>query len=82
MSGQDLECAIKVIDVRNGVVHEGCNPPHNIEREVSKLLEIVSTLLSGPKFKFPHVQHGNWIRSEEEWDNDPFGVLNQDPGSS
>ena len=32
---------------------------HKIERKVSKLLEIVSTLLSGPKFKFPHVHHGN-----------------------
>jgi hypothetical protein len=70
ISGEDLECAVECIEVRNDVVHEGCNPPNGLRTTVFKFLQIISALLPGPRFKFPHSEHSNRMGSGEEWETD------------
>jgi hypothetical protein len=66
---QDIETVIRVIDMRNEVVHEGTDPSHDCAA-ILKVLETIALLLAGPEFKFPSYQHSNWRREVEEWDRD------------
>lgn len=68
---QEIETVVKVIDVRNKVVHDGSEPPEDTASDILKVLKVAAALLAGPQFKFPTYRHGNWLRTEQEWDQDP-----------
>ncbi len=65
---EDIKNAVKAIDTRNKVVHEGKNPVGEYAKiELSGLLNVIKKLLTGPGFKFPKANPGNLIMSLEEW---------------
>lgn len=64
---QIIERATKAIDIRNRIVHEGYDPPDTSKQQLRDLLETVSTLLSGPQFRFPSANPGNALMSIEQW---------------
>lgn len=72
MSAQDVEQAIKAIDMRRKVVHEGQTPPgtEDTSTKITALLRIIAELLPGPKFKFPSANHGNAVKTQGEWEKD------------
>lgn len=63
ISQQDLENCIKAIDTRNKIVHEDKNFPNTAKNELNGLLNVISTLSDGPKFRFPNANIGNSIIS-------------------
>jgi hypothetical protein len=67
---QDVESAIKIIEIRNKAVHEGLFPlPENTKEELTKLLKVTANLLPSPKLKFPSYDtRNNEIKTAEEWD--------------
>jgi hypothetical protein len=66
-STQDIEHTIKAIKMRNDVIHEGWDPTENAKDELAGLLRTVSTLLPGPRFRFPQLHSGNTLAPEEKW---------------
>ena len=67
ISESDMELAVRGIDARNKVVHEGWDPPEGDEEKIDALLRTASSLQSGPTFKFPTVWYGNEVKSPKEW---------------
>jgi hypothetical protein len=56
-----LEAALKAIDMRNKIVHEGYDPEGGDEanRLCSALLKVAAALLPPPEFRFPGLNTGN-----------------------
>lgn len=65
----DLRLAVRAIEMRNKVVHDGCTPPGDAGRQITGLLQTISVLLPGRRFKFPRVNSGNKLMSLQEWEN-------------
>ena len=65
---EDLNLALLAIEIRNKVVHEGYDPPPNIEnrKALNALLRVIAHFLSGPSFKFPKMNSGNRVYSEKK----------------
>lgn len=64
----DIEDALKVIDMRNKVVHEGWSPPDDAEVRFRGLRNTVAALVPGPKFRFPTEYAIVVVRPAEEWE--------------
>lgn len=65
---EDIKNAVKAIDTRNKVVHEGKTPVGEYTKnELSGLSNVIKKLLTGPGFKFPKANPGNLIMSLEDW---------------
>lgn len=65
---EQVKDALKAIELRNKVIHEGWDPPDNTKTKLSALLEIVAGLLSGPKLRFPESNPGNAMRPIKVWE--------------
>lgn len=65
---EQVKEALKAIELRNKVIHEGWNPPDNAKTKLSALLEIIAGLLSGPELRFPEANPGNATRPVEAWE--------------
>ena len=66
---KNLDQAIKAIDMRHKVVHEGWSPDDTALVELRGLLKTVAALQSGPNFKFPPRQTGNTIMDSRNGTN-------------
>ncbi len=57
---ESLKEAVRAIDMRNNVVHEGWNPPNNAEtfKTIQVFLKLISLFVEGPKFKFAEDAQG------------------------
>jgi hypothetical protein len=56
VSLENIECTIKAIDIRHKIVHEGLVPTSAESKKVLMgLFRTISSLLPGPKFKFPEL---------------------------
>jgi len=64
----DLGPALRCIDTRHKIVHEGFTPTEGARVELMALLNTVSAMLEGPKFRFPTANPGNAIAPPEEWE--------------
>mgnify|MGYP000023412757 CR=1 FL=1 len=67
---EDLEKAIKAIDIRHDIVHEGRDPPADSKEMVRALLNAAAALVTGPKFRFLNANPGNVIKPVEEWEKE------------
>jgi len=67
-SEQDIEFAVKAIELRNKIVHYGEGPPSDssTRKIVDGLLRTVASLLPGPQFKFPESNVGNTLYAPEK----------------
>jgi hypothetical protein len=65
---EKLKDSLEAIEIRNKVIHEGLNPLENASTKLSKLLEGIAGLLSGPRFRFPEGNPGNALRPVETWE--------------
>jgi hypothetical protein len=63
-----IENAIKAIETRNKISHEGFSPSNEAKQKVQALMKIISGLIEGPTIKFPKVNPGNLMMPEEEWE--------------
>lgn len=61
ISKENLEQAVKAIESRNKVIHEGMEIPTEIDQQIRGLLATAATLVSGPKFRFLNPRPGNSI---------------------
>ncbi len=62
----DLEAAVRVIALRNQVVHHGETPPPESVDDIRALFRSVAALLPGPRHKFPTAERGwNWLESPD-----------------
>ena len=65
VSMTDVEDAIKAINVRNKIVHEGEPPSPSDETKVSALFRTVAAFLLGPGFRFPkwrrRIKFADWV---------------------
>jgi len=68
VSLEDMKLAAKAIKMRNDVVHKGWNPPATAKGQLLGLLRTVSSLLPGPRFRFPTANPGNALRPIAEWE--------------
>jgi hypothetical protein len=67
---KNVENVLKVIKLRNKVVHEGINSFNDdITDKLLILIETVSYFYPEYKFKFPSKNSGNIIKDEKLWDN-------------
>ena len=66
---EDLEETLEAIKTRNRIVHEGSGPSEHLAGQVGALLRVASSLLEGPKFRFPSAAPGQAILSLENWDS-------------
>jgi len=57
----DLESALKIINVRNEMVHEGKSPDPSVKSEVKALFRVVAGVLQQGQFKFPVLMAGKYI---------------------
>jgi hypothetical protein len=64
----DLEPALKCIATRHKIVHEGFTPTEDARAELIGLLNTVSAMLEGPRFRFPTANPGNQLSPPEEWE--------------
>jgi hypothetical protein len=62
----DVELAIKAIDIRNNIVHEGYNPPEDAEKYLKALLRTAAALLPNPRVKFPSDTRANKLEAEKK----------------
>lgn len=68
LSKSKVEETITAIKLRNRIVHDGFEPEFfDVRKNLISLLEIVSKLLIGPKFKFP-TEGGQSIMTDEKWE--------------
>ncbi len=65
---EKLKDSLEAIEIRNKVIHEGLNPLENASTKLSRLLEVIAGLLSGPSFRFPQGNPGNALRPVETWE--------------
>ena len=64
----ELEDALSIIGIRNNIAHDGISPEErDVERKLFSTLNIVSTLIYDKKYRFPEANHGNEIKSIEQW---------------
>ncbi|MBI5476340.1 MAG: hypothetical protein HY964_06355 [Ignavibacteriales bacterium] len=71
ISSDDVLGALRAIEIRNRVVHEGVDPQVEDGKHLAALLRVASALLLGSHFRFPPSNIGNEIRrSEKEWEKD------------
>ncbi|MBE9513549.1 MAG: hypothetical protein IMY83_00765, partial [Chloroflexi bacterium] len=56
---EDRDHTLRLIDIRNDIVHEGQEPPDNIKDEFSGLLDAFALLLPDRKLRFPLAHPGN-----------------------
>jgi hypothetical protein len=63
----NLEFALRAIEIRNDIVHEGKSPPSDSAKVLSGLLCIITEIL-GQEFKFPETYPGNARSSAENWE--------------
>ncbi len=64
---EDLVLAVKAVEMRNKIVHDGWDPPDTAKGEMTALLRSIAALLPGPSFRFPTINPGNKIMPAEEW---------------
>lgn len=67
---QDIEDTIRVIDMRNKVVHEGWSPPDEAEVRFSGLRNTVAALVLGPRLRFPTASPAIAIMAAENWEKE------------
>lgn len=65
----DVQSAVKAIDTRNKIIHDGYNPPNSKKGQILGLLKTTSVLLSGTEFRFPTINPGNAIKPIEDWES-------------
>lgn len=53
LSATQVEAALKVADMHQKVVRDGWEPPASTRMEIEHAMQTVSSLLSGPSFRFP-----------------------------
>jgi hypothetical protein len=68
VSLDDLKSTVRAIEERNTIVHEGKEPDENAAKHLRGLLNVIATLIPGPKFKFPSSSSGNALMPVEEWE--------------
>ncbi|MGE0539233.1 MAG: hypothetical protein AB7R89_03555 [Dehalococcoidia bacterium] len=72
ISDEDLQVVFTVIKRRNEVVHEGKEPPDDLDRYLEAAYRVVAALLPGSSGRMPPLPFmNNWLRTPEEWDADP-----------
>lgn len=62
---EDRDRTLRLIDIRNGIVHEGKEPPDNVGDEFSGLLNALALLLPDRKLRFPLAHPGNRIMPQD-----------------
>lgn len=72
---QDIELAMKAVDKRNKVIHEGLNPSDESKPAILGLFRTVAGLLQGPRFRFPEGNPGNATRPVEVWEQQERKLL-------
>lgn len=69
ISKKELEDALEIIEIRNNIAHEGTSTEtFAVQIKLQALLNVVSTLIFGSKYRFPAANHGNSIKPVEEWE--------------
>lgn len=64
----DIENTVQAIKTRGDVVHKGLAPPPNARTQVIALRNTVSSLLSGPGFRFPSRSAIFTTADPDDWD--------------
>jgi hypothetical protein len=62
----DREYTLKIIDIRNRMIHQGEPPSDNIEAEFSGLLNAFMLLLPNRSYRFPLAHAGNRVITPED----------------
>jgi hypothetical protein len=62
---EDRNRTLRLINIRNDIVHEGKEPPDNVRDEFSGLLNAFAVLLPDRKLRFPLAHPGNRIMSKD-----------------
>jgi len=62
---EDKDRTLRLIYIRNDIVHEGKEPPENVRGEFSGLLNAFALLLPDRKLRFPLAHPGNRIMPED-----------------
>lgn len=65
---KELDDALEIYSIRNKLVHEGKEPPQNIEPKILNLINLISKLLFDFTSKFPSLNHPNAIVDEKMWE--------------
>jgi len=65
---KDIEESLEIIKIRNDIAHNGIGPATDVKRKLFTVLNIVSILIFNKKYRFPAANHGNAIKSVEQWD--------------
>jgi hypothetical protein len=68
----NLEFALKAIEVRNDIMHEGKSPPSNSADILSGLLRTIAAVLE-QEFRFPEENPVNELASAEDWEKRNHG---------
>ena len=59
MAIEDLRAALRAIDIRNAIVHEGSDKNESDEKVLRALLRVAGGLMPGPRLKLPPMPSGN-----------------------
>ena len=69
ISPKELDETLKLIAVRNSIVHEGLEPGEKERRSMMQLLNLIAKLLIGPDFRFLYANIKSPMRlPAEQWD--------------
>jgi hypothetical protein len=61
----DIENTVRAIDIRDGIVHEGKNPPSDSQNTLGALFRSVAALLELEEYKTPPLTSGNLLRAPD-----------------
>jgi hypothetical protein len=77
ISGKELEDVLEIIEIRNNIAHRGISiEEFAVRKKLQTLLNIVSTLVFGTKYRFPGANHGNSLKTAEEWEKNNRKITN------
>lgn len=69
---KELEDILNIIKIRNSIAHKGINAEKEfvIQRKLETLLNVVSIMVLGKKYRFPKTNSGNALKPVEMWENE------------
>ncbi len=70
VSSTEIKNIDEIITIRNGIIHEGKDPPPNVETMLRSLINAVSKLIENKDFRFPKANHGNALQDVSIWEKD------------
>jgi hypothetical protein len=66
-STDEIEKAVEAIELRNKTVHDGQNPPNDTDARLSCLLQVITSFLPAPFYRFPTSNSGNAWAEPDNW---------------